>query len=118
CQFEQQLRSVCGLPLGSTRQIRPAAMVNLLGDLWHDNAKQIAPQESSAENTMQWPPLNWPAALSVPETRLHLYGKREPRRKRKMGHITSLGDTPEQAKKRALEARGALIEGGSMKEEV
>src|SRR5690606_10848361 len=64
CQFEQQVRSVCGLPLGSTRQNRPAAMANLLGDLWH------YPEESLPTRK-----LNWSQALAVPETRLHLYGK-------------------------------------------
>src|SRR5204863_4667802 len=60
-QFEQQLRAICGLPLGATDLLRPAAMANLLGDLWH-------PRDP-----------NWQAALSVPEVKLHLYGKRTPR---------------------------------------
>ena len=91
CQFEQQVRAVCGLPLGSPRQHRPAAMANLLGDLWQPR------------------PPNWPAALSLADVKLHLYGKAEPRPGRKMGHLTALGDTPDQARERALAARQALV---------
>ncbi|HXE55012.1 MAG TPA: 5-(carboxyamino)imidazole ribonucleotide synthase, partial [Tepidisphaeraceae bacterium] len=83
-QFEQQLRAVCGLPLGSTRQLRPAAMVNLLGDEW----KQGEP--------------NWSAACAIPDVKLHLYGKSEPRPGRKMGHLTALADTPRDATRLAL----------------
>ncbi|MDP9174983.1 MAG: 5-(carboxyamino)imidazole ribonucleotide synthase [Planctomycetota bacterium] len=89
-QFEQQLRAVCGLPLGNTRQHQPAAMVNLLGDIWQ-------PREP-----------NWPAALALPGIKLHLYGKAEARPGRKMGHITALADTPAQASELALTARRAL----------
>jgi 5-(carboxyamino)imidazole ribonucleotide synthase len=89
-QFEQQVRAVCGLALGSTAQARPAAMVNLLGDIW-----------SSGEP-------DWDAALSVPGAALHLYGKSDPRPGRKMGHITVVGDTIEQASERALAARAVL----------
>jgi 5-(carboxyamino)imidazole ribonucleotide synthase len=90
-QFEQQLRAVCGLPLGSTRRPEPAAMANLLGDLW----------------TAGEP--DWPAALAVPNVSLHLYGKKEPRPGRKMGHITARAATPEEAARRALEARESLL---------
>lgn len=89
-QFEQQLRAVCGLPLGSTRQHRPAAMANLLGDLWADREP------------------DWSAALAVPDVHLHLYGKADPRPGRKMGHLTALGDSLEEAEGRALEARARL----------
>ena len=89
-QFEQQLRAVCGLPLGSTHRPEPAAMANILGDLWAGGEP------------------DWPAALAVPGASLHLYGKGEPRPGRKMGHITALAPTPEGAARRALEARGAL----------
>ncbi|MCA1611040.1 MAG: 5-(carboxyamino)imidazole ribonucleotide synthase [Acidobacteria bacterium] len=89
-QFEQQLRAVCGLPLGSTRPLRPAAMANLLGDLWAEGEP------------------DWPAACAVPEAKLHLYGKSEPRPGRKMGHITALADSAGEALARALEARGKL----------
>lgn len=78
-QFEQQLRAVCGLPLGDVRQFTPAAMANLLGDLWTDREP------------------NWAAAVSVPDVKLHLYGKLTPRPGRKMGHLTGLAPTPEQA---------------------
>lgn len=92
-QFEQQLRAVCGLPLGSTRRPEPAAMANLLGDLW----------------AMGEP--DWPAALAVPGVSLHLYGKKEPRPGRKMGHVTAGAATPEEAAQKALEARKVLTRG-------
>jgi 5-(carboxyamino)imidazole ribonucleotide synthase len=78
-QFEQQLRAVCGLPLGSTELLRPAAMANLLGDLW----KHGEP--------------DWLEVCSFPDVKLHLYGKLEPRPGRKMGHITTLADSAEEA---------------------
>lgn len=92
-QFEQQVRAVCGLPLGSTRQVAPAAMANLLGDCWGDDPAR-APCEP-----------DWSAALAVPGVRLHLYGKREPRRGRKMGHFTALADTVAEAVARVERAR-------------
>lgn len=91
CQFEQQVRAVCGLPLGSTRQHRPAAMANLLGDVWQ-----------AAEP-------NWSAALALPDIKLHLYGKAEPRVGRKMGHLTALANSPDEARQRVLAARNALM---------
>ncbi len=96
-QFEQQLRTVCGLPLGSTELLRPAAMANLLGDLWH-------PQGS---DTVRVP--DWGKALAFPDVKLHLYGKAAPRPGRKMGHLTALADTPEEAAERVLAARRALV---------
>jgi 5-(carboxyamino)imidazole ribonucleotide synthase len=92
-QFEQQLRAVCGLPLGSTDRLRPAAMANLLGDLW-----------SRGEP-------DWSAACAFPDVKLHLYGKAEARPGRKMGHLTALAPTVEAARARVLEARAALGEG-------
>ena len=89
-QFEQQLRAVCGLPLGSTELVRPAAMANLLGDLWQSGEP------------------DWAAALAHPDVKLHLYGKTEPRPGRKMGHLTALAATPEDAARTALAARDAL----------
>ncbi len=90
-QFEQQVRAVCGLPLGSTaRQVPAAAMVNLLGDLWGGG------------------PPDWAAALREPRARLHLYGKSEPRPGRKMGHLTVGADSVEEAEERALAARAAV----------
>jgi 5-(carboxyamino)imidazole ribonucleotide synthase len=89
-QFEQQVRAVCGLPLGATTQMRPAAMVNLLGDLWANGEP------------------DWSGALAVPEIKLHLYGKTEPRPGRKMGHITALAETTEEAIEKAIAARDLL----------
>jgi 5-(carboxyamino)imidazole ribonucleotide synthase len=89
-QFEQQVRAVCGLPLGSTRQFRPAAMANLLGDLWRDG------------------PPPWHRALACPDVKLHLYGKNAARPGRKMGHLTALGDDVHEAARRVREARDAL----------
>ncbi|AKT39331.1 5-(carboxyamino)imidazole ribonucleotide synthase [Chondromyces crocatus] len=79
-QFEQAVRAVCDLPLGSVEIVRPAAIVNLLGDLWLRDAP---------------PPFE--AALEVPGVRLHLYGKRVARPGRKMGHLSATGRTPEEA---------------------
>jgi 5-(carboxyamino)imidazole ribonucleotide synthase len=90
CQFEQQVRAVCGLPLASTEQLRPAAMVNLLGDLWAGGE-----------------PL-WDRACALPDVKLHLYGKREARPGRKMGHLTTLASSAEAAVARAIEARRRL----------
>lgn len=95
-QFEQQLRTVCGLPLGSTELLRPAAMANLLGDLWHPEGGGEAREP------------DWGRVLAFPDVKLHLYGKADPRRGRKMGHLTALADTPEQAAEHALAARRAL----------
>ncbi|HEX3702254.1 MAG TPA: 5-(carboxyamino)imidazole ribonucleotide synthase [Vicinamibacterales bacterium] len=83
-QFEQQLRAVCGLPLGAADLLQPAAMANLLGGVW-------------AHGTP-----NWTAALAMPTVKLHLYGKATPRSGRKMGHLTALAPT-------AAEARGIVI---------
>jgi 5-(carboxyamino)imidazole ribonucleotide synthase len=98
-QFEQQVRAVCGLPLGSTRRVGPAAMANLLGDCWGDDPVR-SPREP-----------DWAAALAVPGVRLHLYGKREPRRGRKMGHLTALAETPAEAVARVSEARRRACRG-------
>jgi 5-(carboxyamino)imidazole ribonucleotide synthase len=90
-QFEQQVRAVCGLPLGSTELLRPAAMANLHGDLWVDGEP------------------NWAAACRQPDVKLHLYGKDQPRPGRKMGHLTAMGRTTEDAMDRVLAARDALL---------
>lgn len=89
-QFEQQLRAICGFPLGATELLQPAAMVNLLGDLWADGEP------------------NWAGALAMPDVKLHLYGKTTARPGRKMGHITVLSPTPTEARERALAARDLL----------
>ena len=90
-QFEQQVRAICGLPLGSPELLRPAAMANLLGDLWADATP------------------NWAAACRFPEVKLHLYGKEEPRAGRKMGHLTAIGRTVQEAQDRVIAARDALL---------
>jgi 5-(carboxyamino)imidazole ribonucleotide synthase len=84
-QFEQQLRTVCALPLGSPEQLCNAAMANLLGDLWQAGEP------------------NWSAALGLPGVKLHLYGKLEPRPGRKMGHLTALGPNASDVVRRARE---------------
>ncbi len=89
-QFEQQLRAVCGLPLGDTRLVRPAAMANLLGDLWKDGEP------------------DWLKVLALPDVHLHLYGKQAARPGRKMGHLTALGVTAKEAREHVLRARAAL----------
>lgn len=94
-QFEQQVRAICGLPLASTTQLRPAAMANLLGDVWED-----APGREP----------NWPAAMQAASVRLHLYGKREPRRGRKMGHLTAIADHVDEAAALAVSARLRLTQ--------
>ena len=80
-QFEQQARVMAGLPLGSTRLMTPVIMLNILGDAWH-------PDTSDSQREP-----NWPSVLAMPGTSLHLYGKREARRGRKMGHINCTGQT-------------------------
>ena len=89
-QFEQQVRAVCGLPLGSTEFYRPAAMANLLGDVWKDGEP------------------NWSAALDDPNVKLHLYGKAEPKSGRKMGHVTATAETAEDAAALVRNARNKL----------
>lgn len=86
-QFEQAVRAVCDLPLGSTEVVRPAAIYNLLGDLWDG---ERAPR--------------FERALEIPGVRVHLYGKRVARPGRKMGHLSALGDTSADAVARVTEA--------------
>lgn len=89
-QFEQLVRAVCNLPLGSTELVAPAAISNLLGDLWLNGEP------------------NFPSALQVPGVRLHLYEKLSARPGRKMGHLSSVGATAEEALERVLEAKRRL----------
>ncbi|MGI8555895.1 MAG: 5-(carboxyamino)imidazole ribonucleotide synthase [Pyrinomonadaceae bacterium] len=89
-QFEQQLRAVCGLPLGSTELLKPAAMANLLGDIWQKGEPK------------------WKNALKIPNVKLHLYGKAEPRTGRKMGHLTALAKTAKEAVENVCKARESL----------
>ncbi|GEP41646.1 5-(carboxyamino)imidazole ribonucleotide synthase [Brevifollis gellanilyticus] len=91
-QFQQQLRAICGLSLGDPSLHTPAVMINLLGDVW------------PAEKT----PPDWSAVLMHPRAKLHLYGKAEARAKRKMGHITVLGDTVEEALESAQSIKTGL----------
>jgi len=90
-QFEQQVRAICGLSLGSPDVVRPAAMANLLGDLWDEGEP------------------NWAAASRFSDVKLHLYGKSEPRPGRKMGHLTAFGRTAQDAQDRVIAARDALL---------
>jgi 5-(carboxyamino)imidazole ribonucleotide synthase len=90
-QFEQAVRAICDLPLGSPEALRPAAICNLLGDLWIDRPRPA-----------------FDAALALPGVRLHLYGKRVARPGRKMGHLSATGSTPEEAIARVQAARRAL----------
>lgn len=90
-QFEQQLRAVCGLPLGSTEFYRPASMANLLGDIWVNGEP------------------DWAAAIDDANVKLHLYGKSEPRPGRKMGHLTAVANTANEAREAVVRARSKLV---------
>ena len=94
-QFEQHVRAVCNLPLGAVEIVQPAAIANLLGDLW-----------LNADGTARNPQFN--AALAVPGVRLHLYEKLQPRKARKMGHLSAVGATPDEAIDRVLKAMASL----------
>jgi 5-(carboxyamino)imidazole ribonucleotide synthase len=90
-QFEQQLRAVCGLPLGATEFLRPVAMTNLLGDLWQKGEP------------------DWSGSLEIPNVKLHLYGKQEARMGRKMGHLTAVAETVREAVESVKKARENLL---------
>ena len=92
-QFEQQIRAVTGIGLGATNPAHPTAMANLLGDLWNHGEP------------------DWAAALATSQVHLHLYGKSEARVGRKMGHLTAVADTIEDASTKVLRARQALTLG-------
>ncbi|HEX2826271.1 MAG TPA: 5-(carboxyamino)imidazole ribonucleotide synthase [Burkholderiales bacterium] len=89
-QFEQQVRTLCGLPLGGTRLLAPVVMVNLLGDVWQHGQPQ------------------WHHVFATPEAKLHLYGKQEARAGRKMGHYTVLGRDADDALAKARAIREKL----------
>mgnify|MGYP001481269366 CR=1 FL=1 len=91
-QFENQARAISGLPLGSTRLLSPVVMMNLLGDLW--------PEKNSYPD--------WSAITNIPDASLHLYGKREARKGRKMGHATFLGQTMEEVLIKLDSVRGCF----------
>ncbi len=82
-QFDEQARVLAGQPLGDASLLAPAAMLNVLGDVWFDGESQREP--------------DWPAVLAVPGAKLHLYGKSEARRGRKMGHVTCVASTRDEA---------------------
>jgi 5-(carboxyamino)imidazole ribonucleotide synthase len=90
-QFEQQLRCVCGLPLGDVTQLVPAAMANLLGDIWKNGEP------------------DWQAAAAVPNVKIHLYGKLSARPGRKMGHLTALSGSLANALADVTRAREKLL---------
>ena len=94
-QFEQLVRAFCDLPLGSVEVVRPAAIANLLGDLWLDT-------DGSAKEP------SFDKALGVPGVRLHLYEKHKPRKGRKMGHLSAVGSTAEEAIQLVLRAKELL----------
>ncbi len=89
-QFEQQVRAVCGLPLGSTEQLSPAAMLNILGDIWSDGEP------------------DWNELLKDPNVKLHLYGKAEARKGRKMGHVNITGNTTDEVQTLLKRAKSIL----------
>lgn len=94
-QFEQQVRVMAGLPIGTTQVLCPVAMLNVLGDLWFDaQGRRCEP--------------DWAGVLAVPGTRLHLYGKAEARKGRKMGHINILGDDAAQLRRRVAQVEQVL----------
>ena len=94
-QFEQLVRAICDLPLGETDMVQPAAIANLLGDLWLDSAGQSREPRFGE-------------ALTVPGVRLHLYEKLRPRKGRKMGHLSAVGATAEEAVERVTRAHSML----------
>jgi len=93
-QFEQAIRAVCNLPLGDVAVVQPAAIVNLLGDVWLNANAETGPR--------------FDLALAVPGVRLHLYEKHVPRAGRKMGHLSAVGKTAEEAVQHVLDAKSKL----------
>jgi 5-(carboxyamino)imidazole ribonucleotide synthase len=93
-QFEQQVRALAGMPLAAPVQLVPAVMLNLLGDVWFRGGDRAEPP--------------WHDVLAVGGAKLHLYGKREPRIGRKMGHVTCLGSSADDALKRAAKVAAVL----------
>ncbi|WP_334186930.1 5-(carboxyamino)imidazole ribonucleotide synthase [Noviherbaspirillum sp.] len=95
-QFAQQVRAMARLPLGDVRQHSPAVMLNILGDIWFDGASEQIREPA------------WDKVLALPGANLHLYGKDDPRRGRKMGHVTFVAPTLTQAQESLLAACGIL----------
>jgi 5-(carboxyamino)imidazole ribonucleotide synthase len=94
-QFEQHVRAICDLPLGGVEVVQPAAIANLLGEVWLDEKGELKEP-------------HFDAALAVPGVRLHLYEKHRPRKGRKMGHLSAVGATAEEAVERVLRATSLL----------
>jgi len=94
-QFEQLVRAVCDLPLGEVDLVQPTAIANLLGEVWLN-------EDGSAREP------RFDAALAVEGVRLHLYEKHRPRKGRKMGHLSAVGETADEAVKLVLEAKALL----------
>ena len=94
-QFEQAVRAVCDLPLGDVDLVQPTAIANLLGEVW------LADDGSAREPRFD-------AALAVPGVRLTLYEKLKPRKGRKMGHLSAVGATADEARERVLAAKSRL----------
>jgi 5-(carboxyamino)imidazole ribonucleotide synthase len=96
-QFEQQARAMARLPLGDVRQHSPAVMLNILGDIWFDGS------DADGDDGRPREP-RWDHILALPGAHLHLYGKAQARPGRKMGHITFVASTLEQAQQRFEQA--------------
>jgi len=94
-QFEQLVRAVCDLPLGEVDVVQPAAIANLLGDVWLDSDGKLREPR-------------FDAALAVPGVRLHLYEKHVPRKGRKMGHLSAVGASADEAVELVLQAKSLL----------
>ena len=86
-QFEEQVRAMAGLPLGNTDLVQPAVMLNILGDVWYEQKDGREVKREPA----------WADVLAVPGAKLHLYGKTDARHARKMGHVTCVGKTTDDA---------------------
>ncbi len=93
-QFDQQARVLAGQPLGDSSLLAPSVMLNVLGDVWYDGDRKREP--------------DWPSVLAVPGAKLHLYGKSDARRGRKMGHVTCVAATLPEALARAVEVAHVL----------
>jgi 5-(carboxyamino)imidazole ribonucleotide synthase len=96
-QFEQQVRVMTGLPLGSSRQHSPAVMVNILGDIW--------PLDTETQSQLE---PEWQYAFANTQLKMHLYGKQQARAGRKMGHFTVINTSRDEAIKQAMQVRADL----------
>ena len=94
-QFEQAVRAVCDMPLGDVSVVQPAAIANLLGEVW------LGPNGEAREPRFD-------RALAIPGVSLHLYEKHKPRKGRKMGHLAAVGKSPDEAVKKVMMAKELL----------